>query len=54
MPDLWTNNPEKIRTIFEDLGFKCGVPSRVLHPRDPDWTRHIDTEKWKKDVYIHW
>ena len=53
MPDVWTTNPEKLRTVFEELGAACGEEARVLKPRDKDWTCHIDSKGWLRDVYIH-
>ena len=53
MPDVWTTNPEKLRTVFEELGAPCGVEARVLKPRDQEWTCHIDSKGWLRDVYIH-
>jgi len=53
MPDVWSANPAKLKGIFIELGAKCGVEARVLKPRDPQWTCHIDSGGWLRDVYIH-
>ena len=53
MPDVWTTNPEKLRTVLEELGAICGEEARVIKPRDQDWTCHIDSKGWLRDVYIH-
>ena len=53
MPDVWTSNPEHLRTFLSELGATCGVESRVLKPRDPEWTCTYDSKGWLRDVYIH-
>ena len=53
MPDVYTTNPPKLRTALEGLGAKCGLESRVLHPRDKEWTCHLDSPHWQGDAYIH-
>jgi len=53
MPDVWTLNPEKLRTMLESADIECGVEPRVLRDRDPEWTCHIDRPGWIADVYIH-
>ena len=53
MPDVWTNNPEKLRDIMIESGAVCGAEPRVLKPRDAEWTCHIDSKGWLRDMYIH-
>ncbi len=53
MPDVWTHHPEMLRDFLVEAGLPCGVEPRVLHPRDPYWTCHIDGKGWIGDIYIH-
>jgi len=53
MPDVWTTNPEKLRNFLNECGARCGIESRVLKPRDPEWTCGYDSKGWVRDVYIH-
>ncbi|MFM1846928.1 MAG: hypothetical protein RL417_402 [Pseudomonadota bacterium] len=53
MPDVWTNNPEKLRGYLVESGSRCGVPGRVLTGRDPEWTCTYDSKGWLRDIYIH-
>lgn len=53
MPDVWTSNPEKLRGMLSEAGFRCGEEPRILRPRDAEWTCVIDRETWYGDVYIH-
>lgn len=53
MPDVWTTNPPKLRNMLQEAGVSCGHPSRVLHPRDPEWTCRVDSDGVLRDLYIH-
>jgi len=53
MPDVWTKHPEIVRSLLQEGGFRCGVPPRVLKPRDPEWTCIIDGKTISGDIYIH-
>jgi hypothetical protein len=53
MPDVWSNNPAKLRNMLTHGGFDCGKEPRILKPRDPYWTCHINWPEYYGDVYIH-
>ena len=53
MPDIWTSNPEHLRSFLAELGATCGTAPRVLTPRDPEWTCTFDSKGWLRDIYIH-
>ena len=53
MPDVWTTNPEKLRSYLIESGSICGVEGRVLKGRSPEWTCTYDSKGWLRDVYIH-
>ena len=53
MPDIYTKHPDVVRSLLEAGGFKCGAESRILKPRDPEWTCLVDGEKFYGDIYIH-
>lgn len=53
MPDIRTQNPELVRDLLEQAGFRCGVEPRVLEGRDPAWTCAIDGDDLSGDLYIH-
>ena len=59
MPDVWTINPDDLRTMLtkHEGNIKCGAEPRVLKNRDPDWTCVMDWREgdiyWKGDIYIH-
>ena len=53
MPDVWTTRPDHLRDFLQHLGVPCGVEPRVIKPRDPEWTCHVDGKNWIGDIYIH-
>lgn len=53
MPDVYTSNPQKLKMMLSESGFTCGVQSRILKPRDPNWTCIVNHPTWYGDIYIH-
>jgi hypothetical protein len=53
VPDIRTHNPELVRDLLEQAGFRCGVQPRVLEGRDPAWTCAVDGRDMSGDLYIH-
>lgn len=53
MPDVWTTDPETLRTGLESLGAGCNKPARIIKDRDTQWTCYADSKGWIRDIYIH-